>query len=166
VTVAAVSDTSVTYRVAASAKRMAQLLTVLDREHTAEETHATLRAVRHEVRTIAALMPDTSQPRNRASAELRALRPRRNYLRHRLLSALASAGSLGMNANELAAETATAACVVRSRIAEMRRMGWVEPVSATRSEESGRLRVGWMLTSAGSTWLSELDAGQLEMDLA
>lgn len=50
------------YALASGVTRCLELLTVLDREHTGEEMHERARAVRAEIRAMAALLPAAVLP--------------------------------------------------------------------------------------------------------
>jgi hypothetical protein len=50
------------YALASAVARCQELLTVLDREHTGQEMHERARAVRVEIRAMAALLPAVELP--------------------------------------------------------------------------------------------------------
>ena len=120
-------------------ERMAMLLRVLDREHTASELYTNLRGVRHELLTAqAALCGDEAASGSSSTtgrrivlemphwAASRAFGTRPGSLRHQVLAALGSTG-IGLTDHELAHRIRRPVYAASELRWEMVRAGWVEP---------------------------------------
>lgn len=163
-----------------AAGRAAELLLVLDREHTSEELHAAARAVRYELGTV---QEGLSAPKSEPATEEtighpegaparqedldRARRTRPRSGRHLVLLALGVAAATD---HELvhALRDRMMPSSVHARRWELRAAGWLQPSVDEAPIPAVRKRDGqtvWELTDAGRAALAKLDAGQMVLAL-
>lgn len=163
-----------------AANRAAELLTILDREHTDASLHSRARAVRHEVRTIQdelsrvfsdVLAPNPGLARSdgpeTSKAAARAIATSSGSQRHRLLAEL---GREDLADWQLQDRTRIGASSERPRRVELMRAGYVE---AARTESGALLTRNhpqsdlpcqvWHITTKGAMALRQLASGQIAM---
>jgi hypothetical protein len=146
--------------------RALRLAKVLDVEHTTEELHRALRAIRHELETLRAMyIPETPQPTAeltlRSARTGRATRP--GSQRHQVLGALAVVPLADFQvANQLRIDVQ----LIRRRRHELVAAGWVEAVlvgNAVRKVTQAETRrdcTVYQITDLGVAALQRLRSGQ------
>lgn len=142
-------------RLSGMVARAQELLTVLDREHTAAELYTNLHGVRHELQTAADLLPNGAQwGRTYRGGVAKGGRP------HLVLQLLKQGAitSKGIS-TELSLDMTAVSCVM-SRFCQS---GLAEKVGKVKSEDDGRLVTLWRVTPKGVTVLDRLASEQLAL---
>lgn len=162
--------------------RAAQLLAILDREHTTDGLHAAARAVRHELRTAQEALGGEEEaapgspsgaaspgPVVRQEDVERAARTRPGSGRHLVLLELRERGCPLTDAELVAAlADRMMPSSVHARRWELCAAGWVMPRLSSSPHEMYQRRHGqtlWELTKEGAGALAKLDSGQLVLAL-
>jgi hypothetical protein len=161
--------------------RSAELLTILDVEHTPIGLHARARAVRHEIRTlqeqlsqlfsdITAQTPGkvgTASPET-SRAAARAMATRTGSQRHTILAALGRQPSADW---QIQSDTGIMANSQRPRRLELVEAGYVAAATdddgkrvVVKDPDSGFDCQVWQITAKGRTALSVLNSGQMVID--
>lgn len=156
--------------VRSSLARAVVLLAILDRQHSSEELHRQMRAVRHEVATAVSALAEKGEQEQPWPGLPPGIRFKPGSQRHRILSEVAARGS--MTDPQIRDFLDSAGTVARVRRYELYRVGYLEPVmgddgkpSRLRNSETGYSANLWKITDAGRKALGKLNTGQMVLAL-